>query len=386
MSWSQQSIKSQNKKRILEAIMTDAPVSRSAIAKKLGITKGTVSSLTTELIEEEIIIEQGPGSSSGGRRPLMLLFNEKAGYSIGINLGVNYILGILTNLNGEIIAEQRQSISKENFNQWLPVIIETIQHLMDQTPSSPYGVVGIGVGVPGMVDHNGLVLLAPNLEWENIHLKQELEQAFHLPVTIDNEANAGAYEEKFHHSSPALANNIVYVSAGIGIGVGLIIDGKLYNGDKGFSGEMGHMMIDINGRECLCGSKGCWEMYASEKALISEAEKLPTHKADNHLESLIEEADTNEQVTALFSDIGYYLGIGISNILNTFNPEKVVIGNRLAMAKDLLQPSLKEAIERHSLRFHKEGVDISFSKAPQYSTALGSCHYMIEKFIESSFR
>lgn len=385
MSWSQQSIKSQNKKRILETIMTDAPVSRSAIAKKLGITKGTVSSLAAELIEEEIIIEQGPGSSSGGRRPLMLLFNEKAGYSIGINLGVNYILGILTNLNGEIIAEQRQSISKENFNQWLPVIIETIQHLIDQTPSSPYGVVGIGVGVPGIVDNNGLVLLAPNLEWEDIDLKQELEQVFHLPVIIDNEANAGAYEEKFHHSPPAQANNIVYVSAGIGIGVGLIIDGKLYNGEKGFSGELGHMMIDINGRECLCGSQGCWEMYASEKALISEAAKLPSYTADSHLESLIEEADTNEQVTALFADIGYYLGIGISNILNTFNPEKVVIGNRLAMAEDLLQPSLKEAVERHSLRFHKEDVAISFSKAPQYSTALGSCHYMIEKFLENSF-
>jgi predicted NBD/HSP70 family sugar kinase len=365
--------------------MNDAPVSRSAIAKKLGITKGTVSSLTTELIEEKIIIEHGPGSSSGGRRPLMLLFNEKAGYSIGINLGVNYILGILTNLNGEIIAEQRQIISKENFSQWLPVIIETIQHLIEQAPPSPYGVVGIGVGVPGMVDNNGLVLLAPNLEWENVHLKQELEQVFHLPVTIDNEANAGAYEEKIHHSHPAQPNNIVYVSAGIGIGVGLIIDGKLYNGAKGFSGESGHMMIDIDGRECLCGSRGCWEMYASEKALMIEAEKLPSSTAGNHLESLIEEAHTNEHVTALFADIGYYLGIGISNILNTFNPEKVVIGNRLAMAKDLLQPSLKEAVERHSLSFHKEDVDISFSKAPQYSTAIGSSHYMIERFIENSF-
>ncbi|CDQ19113.1 ROK family transcriptional regulator [Halobacillus karajensis] len=385
MSWSQQSIKSQNKKRILETIMNDAPVSRTAIAKKLGITKGTVSSLTTELMEEEIIIEHGPGSSSGGRRPLMLLFNEKAGYSIGINLGVNYIIGVLTNLNGEIIAEQRQSISKEDFKQWLPVITETIQSLINQAPASPYGVVGIGIGVPGMVDKNGLILLAPNLKWQNVHLKQELEQLFNLPVTIDNEANAGAYQEKNHHSTPADANNIVYVSAGIGIGVGLIIDEELYSGNKGFSGELGHMMIDINGRQCSCGSQGCWEMYASEKALVLEAERQTNSTVDNHLEALIEEAYRNDRVAALFTDIGYYLGIGISNILHTFNPEKVVIGNRLAMAKDLLQPSVKEAVERHSLSFHKTDVEISFSQAPQYSTALGSCHYMIEKFIENSY-
>ncbi|QAS53589.1 ROK family transcriptional regulator [Halobacillus litoralis] len=384
MSWSQQSIKSQNKKRILTTIMNEAPVSRTTIAKKLGVTKGTVSSLAAELIEEEIIYELGPGSSSGGRRPLMLLFNEKAGFSIGVNLGVNYIIAVLTDLNGEIVSEQRQTISEYDFNQLLPVITEMIQSLIDEAPASPYGIVGIGVGVPGMVDNTGTILLAPNLQWESVNLKQEIEQTFNLPVTIDNEANAGAYEERKQSPAASRKDNIVYVSAGIGIGVGLIIDGKIYSGKKGFSGELGHMMIDINGRECSCGSQGCWEMYASEKALIIEAEKL-SKSPNPSLESLIEEAESNPQVASLFADIGYHLGIGISNILNTFNPAKVVIGNRLAMAEDLLQESVREAVDRHTLSFHKEEVEITFSQSPHYTTALGSSHYMVEQFIENSF-
>ncbi|MGP4061147.1 ROK family protein [Halobacillus sp. H74] len=384
MSWSQQSIKSQNKKRILTTIMNEAPVSRTAIAKKLGVTKGTVSSLAAELIEEEIIYELGPGSSSGGRRPLMLLFNEKAGFSIGVNLGVNYIIAVLTDLNGEIVSEQRQTISEYDFKQLLPVITEMIQSLIDEAPASPYGIVGIGVGVPGMVDNTGTILLAPNLQWESVNLKQEIEQTFNLPVTIDNEANAGAYEERKQSPATSRKDNIVYVSAGIGIGVGLIIDGKIYSGKKGFSGELGHMMIDINGRDCSCGSQGCWEMYASEKALIIEAEKL-SESTNPSLESLIEEAGHNPKIASLFADIGYHLGIGISNILNTFNPAKVVIGNRLAMAEDLLQESVREAVDRHTLSFHKEEVEITFSQSPHYTTALGSSHYMVEQFIENSF-
>ncbi|WP_431803900.1 ROK family protein [Halobacillus andaensis] len=384
MSWYQQTIKSQNKNQILQTIIEHAPLSRTSVAKQLGITKGTVSSLTTELINEQIIYEHGPGTSSGGRRPVMLLFNEKAGFSIGINLGVNYILGILTDLKGEIVAEQKQTISVYDFDQMLPIIKRIVQRLMEDAPSSPYGIVGIGVGVPGIINHKGTVLLAPNLKWENIELKEELEKAFEVPITIENEANAGAYGElKFSHASSAPLQNMTYVSAGIGIGVGPIINGEIYRGEHGFSGELGHMMIEVNGRKCSCGSRGCWEMYASEKALLVEAEQLLNFPKD--LEVLIQEADTNENIQSIFESVGYYLGCGISNILNTFNPKKVVIGNRLALAKELLEAPVWNAIEDHTLNFHKENVEVSFSSLTPYSTSLGVSQAMAEKFITGNF-
>ncbi|MFC7062188.1 ROK family transcriptional regulator [Halobacillus seohaensis] len=385
MSWYQQSIKSENKQKVLQLIINHAPLSRASIAKELGLTKGTVSSLVSELINENIIYEYGPGSSSGGRRPVMLLFNEKAGYSIGINLGVNYILGILTNLKGEIVSEQKQSISMHDFEHMLPIITKTIHSLIEDAPSSPYEVIGIGVGVPGIINHQGTILFAPNLKWENINLKEELEKTFKVPVSIDNEANAGAYGEKRNRDSTSDPNNIVYVSAGIGIGVGLIIDGKIYRGEEGYSGELGHMMIDINGRNCSCGSQGCWEMYASEKALQLEAQTVLSSPEDLSLDYLIKKAQTNSEISSVFEKVGYYLGIGISNILNTFNPKKVVIGNRLAMAEDLLNQSVLDAINRHTLNFHKDKAEVTFSSMTPYSTSLGASHFMIERFITTGF-
>ncbi len=385
MSSYQQSIKSQNKKQILQLIIDHAPISRSAIAKQLGMAKGTVSSLSTELIQSEVIYEYGPGSSSGGRRPLMLLFNEKAGYSIGIDVGVNYIMGILTNLRGEKIAEQKQTISVHDFDHMLPLIIKTIQKLIDASPPSPYGIIGVGVGVPGIVNHQGTILFAPNLGWEYVDLQEELENAFDVPVTIENEANAGAYGEKKHNSSSHLSDNLVYVSAGIGIGAGVIINGEIYRGEKGYSGEFGHMMIDMKGRKCSCGSVGCWEMYASEKALLLEAEKVLGSAEGLNLESLIDQAETHPKVTSLFTEVGDCLGSGISSILNGFNPQKVVIGNRLALAEPLLSEPVKSAIDRHTLNFHKEQAEILFSSLTPYSTSLGASHFVTERFIATNF-
>ncbi|MFG6150299.1 ROK family protein [Halobacillus sp. B23F22_1] len=382
MSGYQQTIKSQNKYQVLQTIIDHAPLSRTTVAKQLGLTKGTVSSLAAELINEEIIIEYGPGTSSGGRRPVMLLFNEKAGYSIGIDVGVNYILGILTDLKGEIVAKQKQTIHAYDFNKMFPNIVKTIQKLIDDSPASPYGVVGIGVGVPGIINHKGTILFAPNLEWENIDLKEKLQKTFNVPVTIENEANAGAYGEKVSNSfTPPLVNNITYISAAIGIGVGLIINGEVYRGEEGFSGEFGHMMIDIDGRECSCGSKGCWEMYASEKAILLEAERLLDIDSKLTLEFLIKEAEKNSKVEELFERIGYYLGCGISNIVNSFNPQKVVIGNRLALAEHLLKDSVWKAISHHTLNFHKEKLEVTFSSLTPYSTSIGAAHFMNEKFL-----
>src|SRR5690606_14554048 len=132
------------------------------------------------------------------------------------------------------------------------------------------------------------ILLAPNLGWTDINLKAEIESEFRLPVIIDNEANAGAYGEK-RFGAGKNYENLIYVSAGIGIGVGFILQNSLYRGAEGFSGEMGDMVIDIDGKECSCGSKGCWELYASEQALLNQAKNF--NQEDLNLESLVDMAE-----------------------------------------------------------------------------------------------
>jgi glucokinase-like ROK family protein len=384
MTWNQQVVKVKNKFTLLQTIKELGPLSRADLSQQIGLTKGTVSSLVNELLEEKLCYETGPGESSGGRRPVMLLFNERAGYSIGIDLGVNYILGVLTDLSGNIINEQMMTHNKLTHDESAIKLKEIIRYLCDTAPSSPYGIVGIGIGVPGIVNHDGKILLAPNLGWENITLIEDLKKEFQLPVIIENEANAGAYGEKRFGAGKDY-ENLIYISAGMGIGAGFILNNELYRGADGFSGEMGHMIIQIDGEKCSCGSNGCWELYASEQALLKQATMLFSNSEELTLENLIERANENAETKMLFNQIGRFLGYGINNIVNSFNPEQIIIGNRLAKANQLLKDPIKQVIEKHSLKHNQSNLKIHFSDLSIYSSALGVSAFSIEKFLRAGF-
>src|SRR5699024_8668915 len=226
-TWNQYVVKQENKSLILRTIKNHFPISRADIASLTGLNKGTVSSSVNDLLSEEFIYESGPGKSSGGRRPVMLLFNKVAGYSIGIDLGVNYMLGILTDLEGNICFEKHVKFNNLTYEEIIDKIFSVVDALIASAPPSPYGIIGIGVGVPGTVNKEGEILLAPNLGWRNVHLKKILQEKYNLPVIIENEANSGAYGEK-KFGVGKKSSNIIYISVGIGIGVGLILNGKLY--------------------------------------------------------------------------------------------------------------------------------------------------------------
>ena len=387
LTGNQQLVKQINKTLVLETILHEAPISRADISQKVGLNKGTVSSLVNELLEDQLIYESGPGQSSGGRRPVILLFNDKAGFSIGIDLGVNYILGVLTDLRGNIIVEVNKKLTVRSYEVVIEILQSVISDLINAAPQSHYGIVGIGIGVPGLVNNHGEVLVAPNLGWKNINLREEIENCFDIPVVIENEANAGAYGEKLYGAGKE-NDNILYISAGIGIGVGIILNGELFYGMNGFSGEAGHMIVQVNGKDCTCGSSGCWELYASEKALLEEARKLKLTGITEEtlsIELLLELANSgNEDIINLFHSIGMYLGVGINNIINIFNPEQVIIGNRLAMAKDWLEKSIEKFIKNHTMKYHQKDLIISFSKHAYYSAAIGVSAQMIDQFLNNA--
>ncbi|SDK02368.1 Sugar kinase of the NBD/HSP70 family, may contain an N-terminal HTH domain [Sediminibacillus albus] len=383
-TWNQHVVKKGNKSLVLETIKDNYPISRAETANRTGLNKGTVSSLVSELISEQLISESGPGESSGGRRPVMLLFNQLAGYSIGIDIGVNYLLGVLTDLQGNICNEKRMTYSKLSYEEIKTSLFAIIDELITSAPPSPYGIIGIGVGVPGTVSNTGEILLAPNLDWKNIHLQAVLERKYELPVVIENEANAGAYGEKKFGAGKD-ADNIIYVSAGIGIGVGLILNGALYKGNNGFSGELGHMTIEVDGNKCRCGNKGCWELYASEQALLTNAVHsdidLPAKEVTlENLANLAEDGDA--KTIELFETVGDYLGVGINNIINIFNPEQVIIGNRMATSKKWLREPLITRMVNQTLWFQQKGLQIDFSELSTHSTALGMAAFSVENFLE----
>ena len=381
-TWNQHVVKQENKSLVMEILINSSPISRAEIATLTGLNKGTVSSLVAELLEEQLIYESGQGQSSGGRRPVMLIFNQQAGYSIGIDIGVNYLLGILTDLQGNICHETTVKFSNLTYDEMEAKLFKTIDDLIALAPSSPYGIIGIGIGVPGAVSNDGEILLAPNLGWSNVHLKEVIEDKYEVPVIIENEANAGAYGEK-HFGVGKDFNNIIYISIGMGIGVGLILNNALYKGKSGFSGELGHMTIEVNGMTCSCGSEGCWELYASEKSLLTNAKKLsimPENDEELSLEYLLSHAENGHQQTIeLFEKIGNYLGVGVKNIMNIFNPEQVIIGNRIASAEKWLQEPLNKQINQ-TIWFKEDPVQINFLNSATHSTALGVAAFSIENF------
>lgn len=381
-------VKKINKSIILETIKNHAPLSRTQISEITGLNKATVSTLVGELIDESLVYEIGPGRSRGGRKPVLLMFNKNAGYAVGVDIGVNYILAVLTNLQGEILVKHLVSHHSADYDTILATLKQTVRDLIASAPPSAYGIVGIGIGVPGIVDDEGVVLFAPNLQWKNANLKAEMEETFNVHVTIDNEANAGALGEKKFGAGKDISH-FVYVSAGIGIGTGIIIHNELYRGHQGFAGEMGHSVIEINGKKCRCGNRGCWELYASENALLEAIDTLfvsrkPDHvrrSAETTLEDVKAWAENGDpDVIHVLNQIGEYLGIGVTNIINIFNPEAVIIGNRLTLLAHWLAKPLQQVVENRALTYHQKGLKILFSNLGTYSSALGASMFAISRF------
>ncbi len=382
-----QLVKRMNKSIILDTIRTDGPISRAAISAKTGLNKGTVSNLVSELIDGQLIVETGTGVSSGGRKPVMLLFHARTGFAIGIDLGVNYLRAILTDLEGNAEAEILRPLTDTSLHVILRIIRESVAELQQQVPDCPHGVIGIGIGVPGMVD-GGSVISAPNLGWRNIDLQAELQATVPLSVWIDNEANVGALGEKRFGAGQAY-EHFIYVSAGIGIGAGIILNDALFRGSSGLSGEVGHMTIEMDGLPCRCGNAGCWEMYASENALLHAARNAGLLAApetdDTGLDQLTKlAADKQPEAIRLFANIGAKLGIGIAGIMNSFNPQAVVIGNRLVLAKTWIADPLAETARQSGLRSHLRHTDIVFATLGLRSAALGAASLAIEQFLQST--
>lgn len=349
-------VKKINKSLILHSVRKHPELSRARISEMTGLNKATVSNLVAELQAEQLVLEAGPGESSGGRKPLILHFNATAGYVVGMEVRVKQLAAVLCDLNGSVLREMEVPLIQHDFEYVLREMKKIIAALIAEAPPAVYGVVGIGVAVPGMVDEHGTVLFAPNLAWEMIPLQELLEEHFSLPVIIDNEANSGAFGE-LNFGRGEDVRHLLYISAGSGIGSGIIIGGELYKGSRGYAGETGHMCIEAEGIPCSCGSRGCWELYASEKA-YDLAMGIPAFQTR---ELVAMAAQGNAAARQQFEGIGTYLGIGLTNLINSFNPELIVIGGTLSEAKAWLEAPMQQVVTQRTLPFHKQQLEIAFS-------------------------
>lgn len=374
-------VKKINQKIVLKEIIAHSPISRARLSEITGLNKSTISSQVNALIEKNLIFEIGQGQSSGGRKPVLLVFNKNAGYSIGIDIGVDDINGVLTDLQGNIVVDCYHQFDTPTPAKTQEQLITTIKELTAQIPDSPYGLIGIGLCVPGLVDNEQRVVFTPNLNWNyEFDVKGLIEQEFQVPVFIENEANAGAYGEKVFGAAQNF-KNLIYVSVGTGIGIGIIMNNELYRGVSGFAGEMGHMTIDMNGLKCSCGNRGCWELYASEKVLMKSFREK--HKQDS-AQDFIDFANQNDpEVLMELQNFGFYLGIGLTNILNTFNPQAIIIRNNIAEELPMVLNSVRNSISSRSYDTLNNSYELLLSSLGKNAPALGASSLTIEQFLET---
>ncbi|BBW95621.1 ROK family protein [Geobacillus icigianus] len=379
-------VKKMNKQLVLKLIREKHPISRADIAKTTGLNKATVSALVDELIAEHFVHESGIGESTGGRRPLMLRFNADAGSLVGIELGVNYLYAVLTNLNAEIIWEQRRSFRPtEGQEAIVGEMAELIEAAIRRAPATPYGVMGIGIGVPGVVHtESGTVVFAPNLRWGDVALASALQKRWpHHPIIVENEAKLAALGEKWFGAGKEFAH-FVYISAGIGIGAGVVLQHQLYRGVNGLAGEIGHHTIDLNGIRCSCGNIGCWEMYASEKYIerrLAEQGRSEWLGDRFSVAAMALAAESDEQLARILEEAGRYLGIGLLQTVYAYNPEAVIIGGSLAQAgQHVLDPARQEVKRRILVKKESEPYIIP-SELKEKSCAIGAAASVLEAVV-----
>jgi glucokinase len=290
-------------------------------------------------------------------------------YVVGIDIGgTNIVVGTVAEDGSEVLG----LVSEPTFaEQGADAVLERIVRLTRASMAAARGrdIAGVGIGSPGPLDTaRGIVLLTPNLGWTNFPLRDRLATALGLPATLDNDANCAVFGEWWRGAARG-ADHVVGITIGTGIGGGIVLDGEIYHGASDIAGEIGHMTIDSTGRRCKCGNYGCLEAYASGPAIAARAVEGVEAGAESALPEyvggdltkitaqVVYEAahDGDEYARDVVRDTAEFLGAGVANIINIFNPQVVVICGGVTLAGDRLFAPLARAVKR---RAFKPAVDV----------------------------
>lgn len=368
---SQEMIRDINRRLVLETIVNNELISRAELAKKLKLTKATISNIVQELIEEDLIIEIGSGETAVGRKPILLSFNKNCGYSVAVDIGVTCITILTSDLKGENCAVREYAFPhKDHF---LSSLKELIRKVIQTLPPSAYGVIGISIGIYGVVCDNK-ISFTPYYDLSLPCLGQLIEEEFKVPVIVENEANLSVLgESAFHYGY----KNMIHINIHDGIGMGILIDGQLYTGHDGYAGEFGHTILIPDGKPCPCGNHGCLEQYASEQAILS-AFMLRNKQSSASIEDFLRAYQSHDAYAVeLMRLFVKYMGIAINNILNTFNADLIVINSSFTNSI----PSLNQEIQNVLPQMPHRDYRIIPSELQDIAELIGGVRVSVERFL-----
>ena len=332
---------------MLNYIRERSPISRAEISYETALQRSTVSLIVDEL-KTRGLVDELDGESTGGRPPLLLRLRTAGPMAIGVDLGTTNTVVATSDLAGRLLHQQSFATSA-NAKKTLQNIIDASRELIKKEK----GIEGIGISVPGLVDHeSGRVHFIPHFKWRDWTLAEELRKATGLPVRVDNDANAASLAELwFGRPEIRETRDFIFVLVETGIGTGIVFDGQVYHGESGAAGEFGHMTIGTGAPvACAVGTRECWEAFASERAALARYRTLTDPTSSVSFEQLIDRALGGEPAAReALLETAHYLGVGIANVLKGLSPSAVIVGGGIARAWSLISDRVKSAVEANSV-------------------------------------
>lgn len=367
---------------IINRLLTQDHLSRAALADATGLNKSTVSSLVHELLALRFVREVGFSSSGIGRPSMQLELNPEAGFILSCEIGVDFISVVCANFRADMIWRHKEDTRHDRSQ---TTIIERVLAILRQGVEVGQAycahcrgrLLGISIGMPGLVDcADGTLLSAPNLRWQNVPMRALIREAFpDTPVFVDNEANMAALGECFFGAAQGY-KEVLFISAGAGLGGAVVNQGELFRGKTGFAGEFGHMTVDPAGLPCNCGNRGCWETMVSQSAVFRHIRQSLENGRASVLRAmtgndperlsipLVVEAARDSDPVALdaLERVGHDLGIGTASLVNALNPDLVVFGGILSLAGEFLLPAVRQELAQRALSWNAAAADVILSQ------------------------
>lgn len=382
-------VQEMNRALVIRLLRKFQVCSRADIAKATGLKKATITYIINDLIEWGLVKETGIIDGEKGRRSIGITLNSENYKVIGVRLARKYFtVGLFDIAGTEYVIKTDDIDIMDNSEITFQKIKAEIRELINSTTENI--VLGIGVAIPGpfIRDEGRIALMTEFPGWEKVAIKEELQKTFGVPVYLEHDANAGALAEWWFGPKSMHKGTFIYVAAGQGIGAGIILDDRIFTGALGIAGEIGHMSIDFNGPDCECGNKGCLEHYSSTLALMREVK----NEIKNYPKSVLNKGltiqsilkavrDGDELAVKVFRETAWYLGFGLSSVVNAFNPDVIIIGDDLAEGGPMLLEVVRETMKKHVLKSVYEKLSIDLSTFRNDPVLLGASTLAVDKIL-----
>ncbi|NJQ00403.1 ROK family transcriptional regulator [Streptomyces zingiberis] len=331
---SQEEVRRLNLGTLLRHLHTGGPVSRAVLADRMGLNRSTILALVSELTAAGLVREELPRDTGRAGRPSLVVRPDPRIYVLAFDVGVDQVAAARVGLGGAVLDRRETTYPRIGIRPEEAAAVLT-GHAKEMTAAAPADAVcaGAGAAVRGMVRHpDGLVRSAPNTGWTDEDFGRDLagRLGLGLPVLLDNESNLGALAEHVRGAGQGL-EDLIYLHGDIGIGGGVIAGGRLLRGHNGYGGEVGHLLVNPRGgRPCGCGSRGCLEAEAGQGALLEAAGRVPDTTGRQAVRSVVEAADRGDVAArAALHTVAEWLAVGVSSLVNLYNPAAVVFGGTL---------------------------------------------------------